>query len=112
MGMWTKQASGLPRGLRHHPWTRALTRAIEDVEPALADRLRKMGDLDAYVLVKVDAALRSMQEMLAAGTDEQTAKELTLADLMPQEPEPAEEYELEGAAEDEAAALEDFLGGL
>lgn len=83
------------------------------VNPKLYAEFEQAGELDAYIAVKVDDFHNDLQTMMAQGTDEQAAREFAMESFFPTDPdeEPdTKDYEIEGAQEDEAAALADWLG--
>ncbi|MCR9293327.1 MAG: hypothetical protein NXI32_11455 [bacterium] len=110
MGYWKNKAEKYDSDYRDHAWHGLFIRTLANVDEELHNELSDEGELDAWATVHVAETLFLVREMTERGMDEATAKEQALSAVLPQpEVEPAEDYELEGAAEDEAAQLADWL---
>lgn len=112
MGYWSKLAARIDKPPSvDHEWAVLLKKTLAQVDPEKLEELTADGDLDAYLIVSTHEAIGFHKELLNAGTPEPLATETVLEDMLPAEDEDiAEDWELDGAAEDEAAEFGDWLG--
>lgn len=96
-----------------HPWAVLLKETLRQANESQYEALEADGELEAYVRWRTGQMLEAYDSYIEDDYDEAEAKELAFDDWLPKAEQPiVEDWELEGAAEDEAAAMEDFLDGL
>jgi hypothetical protein len=110
MGYWTNtmERFGI-KDRTQHPWAELLKQTLAQVEPATLAELEADGELGAFLSVKVDECMKSIRDMQQGGMEYETAKELAFESMLPREPETVEDWELEGAQQEEADAFSDWI---
>jgi hypothetical protein len=91
----------------NHPWAKLVRDTLKEENPGLYAELESDGDLDAYASIKVSQCMEDIRwYQNPGGNDYATAKELAMADMLTTaETESAEDYEVEGGAEDMMEAI-------
>jgi hypothetical protein len=92
-----------------HPWAELLQNTLAHVEPETLAELQASGELNAFLSVKVDDCIKSIEVMQKQGMDHQEAQELALSDMLPKEREEIEDWEDEGALADLVAEFSDAI---
>ena len=110
---WQERAAQV-KGTPNQEWTDLLRANLQRCHPHMATGLAMRGDLEAYLTVMVNQATQDYQANLESGMSQPDANELAMADLLrpaeaETEAEPEEDWDLEGATADIAAAMEKRL---
>lgn len=107
MGYWQTRRDGIETDVTiEHDLVELLAKALKRVKPGLYDTLYDSGELEAYLVVKVHDALEEVAMLKDTGMDEAAARAEAMESMLPQvDGDAPEQYELEGHAADEFAAL-------
>lgn len=111
--MYWKQLAAKAKDLPpiDHPWAVLIESTIMADLPELYQELLGSGELEPFVQLKTADAIAEYERLVKDGTAADIAQELAVDSIMPKQAEnPAEDYEIEGGQEDQAAALEQYLG--
>lgn len=97
---------------KHEAWGKLFAKTLEASRPELWEELTKRGPgfMDEFIGSRVDEAIQNYQQYLESGSDEQEASELALADLLQQDEDETEEWELEDGRQEQANLLFNHWG--
>ena len=112
MTYWNDRAASIPDEIKNHEWYPILFRHLKRHRPELYQNLKENGSLFDYLKVSVADAQESLEQRIARGDPEDQARSQVLSELLPVAPEDqdrTEDWEQEGAEEDQAAEVLDQL---